>query len=127
MNIIAYQNCVSQIKNIFDNDQINMNFTTKYNIITQIIRKYYLSENIHSVYEGFLHLLIEFSNYTTTLKTITNNSLAIQALQIYLDFYSQLEPFDQDILTKSIFFDKIIYVSLIYNNNFNALILAKST
>lgn len=105
----AYENCVTHVKHVFESDPSDMDSTTKYNAITQIMRKYYLSEDVRIVFEGFLHLFIEFYNFATKLKSSRDDSLAIQAMQTFSDYYAECEPFDQDIIAES-FPENNIYV-----------------
>lgn len=121
---LTFDECVLRVKNIVKQDLDDMDYTTKYNLITQIIRKYYLSEDIHNVFSSFLHLFIEFSNYLTALKNIRDDSLAIQTMQIFFDFQFECEPISKDIIEKSTLKDKISYVNFFILINFEKIVFS---
>lgn len=109
---LSYKDCIAQIKQVFETCTDEMDSTCKYNRITQIFRKYYEDEDVRDVFEGFLRSLIELDKYASSVADVKNNALAVQSMQVFDDYTSQLDPFDQDIIAESMPENGAIFVGI---------------
>lgn len=117
----TYKQCITQIKEVYisENDENNHD-SHKHNIISQILRTYYKSEERLDLFEGFLHLLVYLHKMENKLNDFESNKLSIQALNTFYEYVDKLELLEQDNILNNIAEDKENFVSFLkFFKNFN--------
>lgn len=107
----TYGQCIKQIKNVYtaENDENNHD-SYKHNVIGQILRKYYKSEEKFDLFEGFLHLLVYVHKLGSEKNAFDNTKLSIQVLNNFYEYVDKLELDEQDTILNTMPEDKENFV-----------------
>lgn len=114
-SLFTFKQCITQIKEVYiAEDDTSNHASFKHNIIGELLRRYYRSEEESDLFEGFLHLLVSLNKFVAEIKGFEDNTLATQVLNNFYEYIDKLELIQQETVLECLPEDKEVFVGFIY-------------